>query len=773
MKNTILFVAASFAACGAIHAATLLDVTSDHANALYRLGEEAVFTVTARADKGKLDRSGKFELRLDNFGSEVLSKVQADLSVTNVWTLKGTLTSPGFLRLHSDGDKAAGVRQVNFGVGFEPEKIKPAAECPADFDEFWSAARKKLEDEVPLDPRLELVPELSNDKWDYYNVSFATFGRRVYGYLSVPKDKSKAPYPVLVQVPGAGCGTWSNRMNGSPDSINLFMSVFPWQPQYDFKPLTAKYDALNRDLSAKHSCGYYPQAGIAESREAYFYYPVILGINRAVDWVAARPDADLGSFMYNGTSQGGGFGLFLCALNRHFTAATVYVPAITGHFGPASHGRQSGWPQIVENQSEANRAAAERNAPYFDGVNFARRIKCPVRMTVGFADVTCAPHAVYSAFNVLGCADKEIWHGIGMGHGVYGELYARGDQWRASRRVQKKSATWRPKVRWRGFNLLGLFYKRPDATPSFPEEDFEFMSEFGFNFARIPMDYRWWIKNNDWNEIDGDFLNLLDDMIARARKRKIHVQLCFHRAPGYTVARPMEERDLFTDPEAQRVCCRHWAYFARRYKGIPNEELSFDLFNEPAIIEHSKYDKVARMLVDAIRAEDPDRFIMADGTRWGRVPVKELMDVRNLGQAARGYDPHAVSHYKAEWVSQTNAAMPTWPPTGDIEGLRRYADNGRETLWRDVFSPWHATMMANDIFCMVGECGCYNKTPHAVFLDWFEDNLQIWQEFDIGWALWNLRGSFGVLDSERSDVEYEDWHGHKLDRALLDLLRRY
>jgi hypothetical protein len=36
-----------------------------------------------------------------------------------------------------------------------------------------------------------------------------------------------------------------------------------------------------------------------------------------------------------------------------------------------------------------------------------------------------------------------------------------------------------------------------------------------------------------------------------------------------------------------------------------------------------------------------------------------------------------------------------------------------------------------------------------------------------------LRGTFGILDSERSDVVYEDWHGHKLDRALLELLQRY
>lgn len=32
-------------------------------------------------------------------------------------------------------------------------------------------------------------------------------------------------------------------------------------------------------------------------------------------------------------------------------------------------------------------------------------------------------------------------------------------------------------------------------------------------------------------------------------------------------------------------------------------------------------------------------------------------------------------------------------------------------------------------------------------------------------------GDFGILDSERKDVAYEDWHGHLLDRKMLDLLQ--
>ena len=73
----------------------------------------------------------------------------------------------------------------------------------------------------------------------------------------------------------------------------------------------------------------------------------------------------------------------------------------------------------------------------------------------------------------------------------------------------------------------------------------------------------------------------------------------------------------------------------------------------------------------------------------------------------------------------------------------------------------------------VGEWGVFNKTPHEVTLAWMEDCLSLWKEAGWGFALWNLRGPFGVLDSERQDVAYEPLRGHRLDRKMLDLLRAY
>ena len=98
--------------------------------------------------------------------------------------------------------------------------------------------------------------------------------------------------------------------------------------------------------------------------------------------------------------------------------------------------------------------------------------------------------------------------------------------------------------------------------------------------------------------------------------------------------------------------------------------------------------------------------------------------------------------------------------------------HSRETLQKRIIAPWQK-LAAQGVGVHVGEWGVFNQTPHAVALAWMRDCLVNWQAAGWGWALWNLRGSFGILDSNRADVKYEEFNGHKLDRQMLELLREF
>ena len=476
--------------------------------------------------------------------------------------------------------------------------------------------------------------------------------------------------------------------------------------------------------------------------------------------------------------------------------------------------------------------------------------------------------------------------------------------------VALHSEPWRPKQRLRGFNLTGMMIQ--GVSPGYYDEhDFGLISEMGFNFVRLPLDYRYWIKDEDWNKLDADALKPLDQALEWAQKNNLHAMIALHRAPGYVSLEADAKPDLFTNAAVQKVCIKHWAFLADHYKAKSPALLSFNLINEPSDrTVASNYVPLVTALVKAVRKHNPGRLIVADGLEWGRKVVPELNKL-NIGQGTRGYEPHGLSHYKAEWAGNP-LSYPSWPPSGaytpllgphkgdlcvpmvleDIPACRfiikpgmvsgnvdlqvmanddylkvyplhvgegigwsdvkeipewglnqgRYnltlecdlthknnrvvisvtegdwvaidqiylqtadfqqatlslenswgktntvitfrgfdkaqpfqsaeAADGLHFLRYHLTAPWENEVRENR-FVIVGEFGAYMHTPHHVMLSWMEDYLKIWKMSGIGWALRDFRGPYGIIDSGREDVEYENFKGFNLDRKMLELLKKY
>jgi endoglucanase len=138
-------------------------------------------------------------------------------------------------------------------------------------------------------------------------------------------------------------------------------------------------------------------------------------------------------------------------------------------------------------------------------------------------------------------------------------------------------------------------------------------------------------------------------------------------------------------------------------------------------------------------------------------------------QSGHTYNPMPVTHHHCEWVRGGSTAtdkVPTWPmkdEKGNIVCDRQKLEKG--------FHSW-AGLAVRGVPIHFGEMGCYKHTPPEVVLAWFNDTLDVLAELNSGWALWNFRGPFGVLDTERPGTKFEDWQGHKLDRPLLTLLQQ-
>lgn len=345
---------------------------------------------------------------------------------------------------------------------------------------------------------------------------------------------------------------------------------------------------------------------------------------------------------------------------------------------------------------------------------------------------------------------------------------------------------------WRGFNILDFFaptrFDRSKLIET--EQDFKWMADWGVNFVRFPMAYPGYVNYDpltgvhitpeqtvDFNE---EAIEIVEKTVYAANKYGLHVSLNIHRAPGFCINAGFHEPfNLWEDEDAQQAFYAHWAMWSKRFKNISPDLLSFDLVNEPCYkkdmndqfcpsepIPGEIYRKVAKECLNVIHRQNPDRIVVADGNHGGALIIPELTDLP-IGQSCRGYFPHYVSHYRASWVWQNpdDAPMPVWPGKINNEEFNR-------KVLEDFYQPW-IDLVKQGVGVHCGECGCYNETPHEVFLSWFNDQLDVLTSHGIGWGLWNFRGDFGLIDSGRKDIEYEDFYGHKLDRKLLNLLQKY
>lgn len=178
-------------------------------------------------------------------------------------------------------------------------------------------------------------------------------------------------------------------------------------------------------------------------------------------------------------------------------------------------------------------------------------------------------------------------------------------------------------------------------------------------------------------------------------------------------------------------------------------------------------------MVDAVREITPDRPFTIDGMNGGDYPHIEslIMGPKNLIYSTRGYRPTGLTHYK---FNPDYTKTPVWP-NSDSKWI--LGDNRDRTYDRSDYEKFYGLYAAISSIYKVGvicgEFGCANYTPHEVVLAWLEDLLSVLKEYNIGWAMWNLRGVFGVFDSNRADVDYENYRGYKLDRKMMNILQKY
>lgn len=392
-------------------------VSPDHTDWTYLIGENVKFSVSVFKNS-HLVKGAKIRYEI---GPEKLPVIQRHEEISKTGTLSVEargLKAPGFLRMVAfvelDGRTYRGIATA----GFEPEKIMPTVQMPTDFESFWSGAKTALS-KVPIDARTTLLPEKCTEKVNVYQVSIQNIGNsRVYGILCVPKAEGR--YPAVLEVPGAGVrGYGGNISLAEKGVITLQIGIHGLPVTLD--PLV--YSSLWQGGLSK-----YWNNGL-DVRDQFYYKRVYLGCIRANDFLISLPQFDQKNLAVQGASQGGALAIVTASLDSRVKYLTSFYPALSDMTGYLS-GRAGGWPHYLDSTNYLMNATKEKLKviPYYDVVNFAKKLKVPGLYSWGFNDETCPPTSIFAAYNAI-TAVKYKYIALETGHWTYKEQQDYVSQW--------------------------------------------------------------------------------------------------------------------------------------------------------------------------------------------------------------------------------------------------------------------------------------------------------------------------------------------------------
>jgi len=364
----------------------VVTVEPDRQDWNYQVGQTCTMQVEVRRS-GTLvsDVAIDYEAGPEMYPTEKKSAVLKDGTMRH----RGKMSVAGFYRLkvtaHVDGRDYTGLCTA----AYSPEQLQPTTDCPHDFDAFWSRAVEEAR-WTALEPTKTLLAERSTKDVNVYEVSFQNvrWGSRTYGILCEPVKPGR--YPALLRVPGAGVRPYQGDVwTAAQGAITLEIGIHGvsvTQPQELYDRLAA--GALD---------GYWNYG--MDDRDQSYYKRVVVGCIRAIDYIEQFTAWDGQHLGVTGSSQGGFLSLATAALDPRVTCYGAVHAALCDHTASLS-GVACGWPHYFYNIKEPAQARVTTSR-YYDGVNFARRIKCPGWFSFGYNDDVVPPTTAYATYNVV------------------------------------------------------------------------------------------------------------------------------------------------------------------------------------------------------------------------------------------------------------------------------------------------------------------------------------------------------------------------------------
>ncbi len=263
----------------------------------------------------------------------------------------------------------------------------PPQDKKNDFDEFWDKSIAEIK-KIPLETKLVKSGKKSTHRFASYDVTYKGFTKTtITGELLIPRGTLKPK--VIIHV------------HDYNNMLHYPQQVLDESAAYFFINLRGHTEIVKPDDTEEEpaSPGYMVENIL--DRDTYYVKAVYLDLYRSIDMLRLIPDINCSAIGIIGKGIGAAAAVFTAAFSDRVAALVLETPAFCHLVLSQNISKSDASNEINEFVAtiKAKKKLIKENLTYFDALNFADKIGCPILATVGFKDTLSPPECIFSLFN--------------------------------------------------------------------------------------------------------------------------------------------------------------------------------------------------------------------------------------------------------------------------------------------------------------------------------------------------------------------------------------
>jgi endoglucanase len=291
---------------------------------------------------------------------------------------------------------------------------------------------------------------------------------------------------------------------------------------------------------------------------------------------------------------------------------------------------------------------------------------------------------------------------------------------------------------------------------SLKNADFILLKQLGFKSIRLPVAFEYY---EDGHIPDEQIFSHIDNIVKQCSLYGFKLIIDYHYGN-------LNENNFLT--ETNRAISL-WLKLTRRYKHVSNDELFFELYNEPPHINPQVWKDAAYNIVTAIRKIDYQRTLIIGASNFNSIyelsRFVRLAD-ENIIYTFHFYEPFLFTHQGAEWIGDQESTIgvpfpynaekfpninPKAKNTDGEKNYKEYPIDGNEQSVRDKLQIVKNWGNKYDVPIICGEYGVYNKyadqDSRCRYIKAVRQSLKI---LNIPGILWDYDSSFSIFNGSPS-----------------------